>query len=157
MKQGGGFTLYELMIVLAIVSIMATIGTVSLLGFKQRAQLSGLANVIKSDINRAKIIATRQKSYVVLQIHDGFYELFVDNGAGDATPGDWLREGAEAKISRREFVSSISLTSNFPGNHLRLRSSGRIRPGTFFLENRSGKKMSVVVNAVGLIRLIDAG
>ncbi len=94
MKHGDGFTLYELLIVLAIMSIMATIGTLSLFGFKQRAQLSGLANVIKSDINRAKIIATRQKSYVVFQIHDGFYELFVDNGAGDATPGDWLRGGA---------------------------------------------------------------
>jgi len=149
-----GFTLYELMIVLAILSIVSTIGTISLLGFKNRVQLTGLANIIKADLNRGKIIAARQKSSVVLQIHDDFYELFVDNGAGGATPGDWLREGAEARIVRREIVPTISLSSNFPYDHLRLRSSGRIRPGTFTLEDSSGKKMEVVVNAIGRIRLV---
>lgn len=153
MKHISGFTLYELMIVLAILSIIGTIGTVSLIGMKQRMQLSGLANVLKSDLNRGKIIAARQKSYVVLQIHDGFYELFVDNGAGGATPGDWLREGAEVRLARREIAESLSLASNFPGDHLRLRSGGRIRPGRFTIKNTGGSEMAVVVNALGRIRL----
>lgn len=149
-----GFTLHELMIVLAILSIISTVGTISFLGFKQRVQVTGLANTIKADLNRAKIIASRHKSTVVFQIHDDFYELFVDNGVGEATPDDWIREGSEALVARRDFISSISLSSNFPGNHLRLKSSGRIRPGTLTVENRSGTKVSVVVNAVGRIRLI---
>ena len=75
-----GFTLYELLIVMAILSIMGTMGTVSLLGFKQRSQLSGMANILKSDLNRGKILAAKYKSYVVLKIHENFYEMFLDNG-----------------------------------------------------------------------------
>lgn len=148
-----GFTLHELLVVIAILSILATIGTVSLLGVRERSRLFGLANTIKSDINRGKIIAARNKGYVVLQISEGFYETFVDNGAGGATAGDWRREGKEILISRREIAPSIVLTTNFPGDHLRLRSSGRIRPGTFTLEQRSGKRIKVVINAVGRIRV----
>ena len=153
MSRSRGFTLCELMVVLAIVSIMAGVGTVSLLGMKQRMKLTGLANVIKGDLNRGKIIAARQKSYVVLQISDGFYELFVDNGAGGATPGDWLLQGDEVRLARREIDQSLSLASNFPGDHLRLRSSGRIRPGRFTITGSGDRQMAVVVNAVGRIRL----
>ena len=152
-----GFTLYELLVVLAILAIISTIGTVSLIGARERFRLSGLANTIKSDLNRGKIIATRNKGYVVLQVSKGYYDLFLDNGAGGATAGDWQREGAEVQISRRKIAPSIALTTNFPGNHLRLRSSGRIRPGTFTLTHRSGRRIKVVINAVGRIRLEHAG
>ncbi len=156
-RNSSGFTLYELMVVLAIVSIMGTMGTVSLLSFKQRSQLSGMANIIKSDINRGKILAAKYKSYVVLQIHEEYYEVFLDNGAGEATPGNWIREGGEVRIARRQIASVLSVDSNFPGDHLRLRSSGRIRPGTISVQSRSGKRIDVVVNAVGRIRLDPAG
>ncbi len=149
----GRLHLYELMTVVAIMSIMATFGTLSLLGFKQKHQTVGLANFIKSDLNRGKIVAAKYKSPVVLQIHEEFYEIFVDNGAGDATAEDWQREGGEVRITRREIPPGLSISSNFPGNHLRLRYSGRIRPGTLFIENRSGEHMEVVVNAVGRVRL----
>ncbi len=153
LKNNRGVTLCELMIALAIVSIIATIGTVSLLGMKQRMKLAGFANTIKADLNRGKIIAARQKSYVVLQISDGYYELFVDDGAGEAAPGDWLLQGDELRLARREIDQSLSLVSNFPGDHLRLRSSGRIRPGRFTISGAGGRQMAVVVNAVGRIRL----
>jgi len=149
-----GFTLYELLVVMAIIAIVGTIGTVSLLGFKQRVQVSGLANTIKADLNRAKTIAVRQKSSVVLQIHDDCYELFVDSGAGGATADDWIREGDEPRVTRRDYSSALSLSSNFPGDHLRLKSGGRIRPGTLTVANRSGTTVSVVVNAAGRIRLV---
>lgn len=148
-----GFTLYELMMVLAIMSILGSIGTVSLLGFKQKTQLSGLAQLLKSDLNRGKILAAKHKSYVVLQIHDGFYEMFLDNGAGEAIPADWIRQGGEKLIARREVTSSLALDSNFPGDHLRLKANGRIRPGTIRVEGRAGKCIDVVINAVGRIRL----
>lgn len=152
-SRAQGFTLYELMVVLAIMSILGSIGTVSLLGFKQRTQLTGLARLIKSDLNRAKILAAKHKSYVVLQLHDGFYEMFLDNGAGEAVPADWIRQGGEKLIARREVTSPLSLHSNFPGDHLRLRANGRIRPGTIRVETRSGKYIDVVINAVGRVRL----
>ena len=156
-KRNCGFTLCELITVIAIMSIIASTGTISLLRFKQKHQATGLANLIKSDLNRAKILAARYKSSVVLQIHGSFYELFVDNGAGEATADDWLRQAQEPGIARRDIVPTVSLESNFPGNHLRLRPLGRIRPGTFTIRSRSGEQFKVVVNAVGRIRLEDAG
>ena len=153
----GGFTLYELCIVLAIVSILSTIATISLLGLKEKTQLSGLANLIKSDLNRGKVLAAKHKSYVVLQLHDDHYEMFVDNGAGEATPGDWVREGGETRIVRREIAPPLSVASNFPGDHLRLPGIGRIRPGTISLSGRAGRRIDVVVNAVGRVRLVYSG
>ncbi len=155
--KNSGFTLCELLVVLAVVSIMTTIGTISLLGFKQKTQLSGLAAVIKSDLNRGKILAAKHKSYVVLQIHEEFYEIFVDNGAGGGTPGNWIREEGEIRMARREINEPLSLVSNFPGNHLRLRSTGRIRPGTISVRGRSDKRIDLVVNAVGRVRLVYSG
>mgnify|MGYP001829005373 FL=1 len=150
-----GFTLYELLIVMAILSIMGTMGTVSLIGFKQRSQLSGTANILKSDLNRGKILAAKYKSYVVLQIHENFYEMFLDNGAGEATSGDWVREGKELQVAKRDLAPSLSIDSNFPGDHLRLRGSGRLRPGTIIVQSRSGKHIKLVINAVGRVRLVD--
>ena len=152
-RKSKGFTLYELLIVMAILSIMGTMGTVSLLGFKQRSQLSGMANILKSDLNRGKILAAKYKSYVVLQIHETSSEMFLDNGAGDATSGDWVREKEELQVAKRDLAPSLSIYSNFPGDHLRLRGSGRIRPGTFSLENKSGARVKVVINAVGRVRI----
>ena len=153
LSQRTGFTLCELITVIAILSIVAAAGTVSLLHFKQKHQATGLANLMKADINRAKILAARYKSSVVLQIHEDHYELFVDNGAGAADPDDWLCEGREPRVARREILPALSLHSNFPGNHLRLRALGRVRPGTFTIQSRSGEQIEVVVNAVGRIRL----
>ena len=150
-----GFTLYELLIVMAILSIMGTMGMVSLLGFKQRSRLSGMANILKSDLNRGKILAAKHKSYVVLQIHENFYEMFFDNGAGEATSGDWVREEEELQVAKRDLAPSLSIDSNFPGDHLRLRGSGRIRPGTITVQGRSGKHIKLVINAVGRVRLVD--
>mgnify|MGYP001821229355 FL=1 len=154
-EKSRGFTLYELLIVMAILSIMGTMGTVSLLGFKQRSQLSGMANILKADLNRGKILAAKHKSYVVLQIHETSYEMFLDNGAGEATSGDWVREGKELQVAKRDLAPSLSIDSNFPSDHLRLRGSGRIRPGTIIVQSRSGKHIKLVINAVGRIRLVD--
>ena len=153
-EKSRGFTLYELLIVMAILSIMGTMGTVSLLRFKQRSQLSGTANILKSDLNRGKILAAKYKSYVVLQINETSYEIFLDNGAGEATPGDWVREGKELQVAKRDLAPSLSMISNFPGDHLRLRGSGRIRPGTITVQSRSGKHIELVINAVGRVRLV---
>ncbi len=151
-EKSRGFTLYELLIVMAILSIMGTMGTVSLLSFKQKSQLSGMANILKSDLNRGKILAAKYKSYVVLQIHETSYEMFLDNGAGDAASGDWIREEEELQVAKRDLAPSISIFSNFPGDHLRLRASGRIRPGTITVLGRSGKHIKLVINAVGRVR-----
>lgn len=148
-----GFTLFELITVIAILSIVGSMGAISLLQFKQRHQLAGLANLIKSDLNRAKILAARYRSSVVLQVHEDFYELFIDNGAGEAESDDWLREGQEVRVAQRDIAPGLSLQSNFPGNHFRLRPFGRVRPGRFTIEGRSDTHIEVVVNAVGRVRL----
>ena len=105
-----GFTLYEMLVVLAILSILSTIGTVSLLGVREKSRLTGLANAIKSDLNRGKIIAARNKGYVVLQVSEKHYDMFIDNGAGGATAGDWRRERLRSRPDALSRLSPNSMT-----------------------------------------------
>lgn len=157
MEQDRGFTMFELIISIVIVSILSALAYHSLLKFRQRTQISSFAKLLKTDMNAAKIFAAKANSFVVLQVYENAYELFVDDGTGSASQGDWKCEADEVIITKRIIPPSISMACNFPGKHLRFRSYGRNRPGTFILKGETGEKVAVIINAIGRIRIENIG
>jgi len=74
-----GFTLLELMVILSIFSIMATIGLIAFKEFIPKYRLKSIAAMVKADLNRAKTMATKLNNrFTVIfneQNENNFYEI----------------------------------------------------------------------------------
>jgi prepilin-type N-terminal cleavage/methylation domain-containing protein len=154
MENNKGLTLVEILTALTVASILLTLSIPAISKYKSRSQLAYNARMLKTDINAAKMYAVKANGFVVCQMYDSYYELFIDDGSGGATQGDWKIEGTEKIIFKRTLSPSLSLQSNFPGNHFRFRGYGRIRPGTVIIKSASGSEIDLVMNALGRVRLV---
>jgi type IV fimbrial biogenesis protein FimT len=81
MKKNSGFTLTELMVTLAIVGIIATVGGPSLKAFIQGSQLVSSSNELISALHVARSEAIKLNSRVTI--------CESSNGTACATTGDW--------------------------------------------------------------------
>ena len=66
MKNNAGFSLLELMIVLAVFAILSSIAVPSFLSWRSEAKLKGAASMIRGDIEMARSRAIRENNFVVV-------------------------------------------------------------------------------------------
>ena len=98
-----GFTLVEMIMVVAILAIVAAIGTPTLLNSLPNMRLRGAARDIYSSMMQAKTEAQRLGENVTLLFASplpggapgGSYTMFVDNGAGGGVANDEVINGTE--------------------------------------------------------------
>lgn len=84
-----GFTLVELMVVVAVLGIIAAIGTTTLMNYLPNMRLKSAARDFFSSMIKAKAEAIRRGENVTLQfIPPDNYVIFLDNGAGGGTAND---------------------------------------------------------------------
>lgn len=100
-NRGSGFTLIELMVVIAVVSILLTVGVPSFASLIERQQLSGAAQTFASDLRRAKSDAIAKGS-------GGSVTVTL---ASDSSAGTWSYAITNSGASPTKNVSS----SDFPG------------------------------------------
>ena len=128
-RKNSGFTAFELAMTLAIMAILATFFMPPYLHWLRSSRLKGAANNLMGDIEMAKIKAIRENDFVAIQFQPTNYTMFVDNGEGGGTAGDWLRNGTEELVRYRVMpsgvlidISSMTLANN------RVRFNGRGLP-----------------------------
>jgi type IV fimbrial biogenesis protein FimT len=104
MKQQNGFTLLELMVVMAIAAVLAAVAVPNVVAYRSNQRLSASAREILGAMRTARMNAIRYQQDTVLTFdldNDGLvddpnrYLVFVDDGAG--TPddnGDGILDGA---------------------------------------------------------------
>lgn len=101
-----GFTLVELMIVVAIIAVLAAVAVPVLLNSLPNMRLRGAARNIYSAMMQAKTEALRRGENVTLLFTSplpggspaGSYTMFVDNGTGGGTANDEIQNGTEAVL-----------------------------------------------------------
>ena len=77
-----GFSLIELMVVVALIAITVAFALPNMIGQRADAKLQGAVNNLKGDLNKARTLAIRENANVVILFEADRYQVFVDNGGG---------------------------------------------------------------------------
>ena len=97
MRNIKGLTIFEVLVVLGILAILAVFVAPNIMNWRRGVQLRGAANNLKGDMEMAKTNAVRENNSVAIIFRNNRrYEIFIDNGAGDdGVPDNWVRDGEE--------------------------------------------------------------
>jgi len=154
-----GFTTLELAVVIAIVAIMASVALPSFVAWQNSSRLRGAAINLVGDLEMAKIRAIRENSTVAVLFNTDSYRIFVDNGSGGGTAGDWIRNGDEALVQYRELPAGVVIDmTDLTLADDRVRFNGRGQPPdvvameTIPLQNKVGRKI-ITINRLGAVRI----
>lgn len=149
-----GFSLLELKICCAVFSILVAVGYPFLGGVKQSMALREEISALYTSLQRAKIEAIKENSFVVFQIIPNGYSIFVDDGARGGKKGDWIRQNGEHQLTHHCYQDGISLAkTTFTANRTRFNGRVALKAGRVILTNRDGFKTELVVNTVGRFRV----
>lgn len=158
-RRKSGFTTFELAMVLAIMAIIAAFVMPPYLHWLKTYRLKGAANNMISDIEMAKTRAIRENDFVAILFQPTDYSMFIDNGEGGGTAGDWVRNGAEVLVRYREMPSGVLIDIGaMTLTDKRVRFNGRGMPPEVFsnkdipIKNETGTK-TVTLNRLGLLEL----
>jgi prepilin-type N-terminal cleavage/methylation domain-containing protein len=104
MRKHLGFSLLEVMVVMAIIFIIASIAMPPFLRWRTDAQLRGAASNLRGDLELAKLRAIRENSFVAVLFNANDYIIFVDNGT---SAGDWVEDEDETQIRNGQLPEGV--------------------------------------------------
>lgn len=146
-----GFSLIELMVVVALIAITAALALPNMFGQRADAKLQGAINNLKGDLNVAKSMAVRENANVVILFEADGYQVFVDNGATD-----WVWEsGNERLLRNRRLPAGVSIdlaATDLDTDRTRFNERGLPHPdylGTIVVVDGSGGQGQIQMNRLG--------
>ena len=152
-----GLTLMELMVVIAIIAVLSSMAAPNLVSWRRDYKLKGAYENIRADLRLAKARALRERASVSVDFLNSRYDIFVDNGAGGGTEGDYSRSGGEALVRLRELPAGVSIdlaATTIAGDRTQFDARGRcLVTGTVVVKDLSGQQQSISINPLGHIRL----
>ena len=149
-KVSPGFSVAEVMVAVAIISIFAAVAIPNILAYLPKSRLSGATRIIVSELAAARMAAVKQNCKASVTFSNNHaYVIWVDsdnNNAQDA--GEVQTHDLHPEYHDVEYDAAISSVAK-----IGFTSRGTGSPvGTFVLKNGSGSKR-VVVNFAGRIRI----
>lgn len=155
-RHNAGFTIYELMIAIAIIAVLSAIAVPNIIGWRERAKLRGAAGNLRGDLQWAKLRAIRDHDNVSVVFEADRYEIFLDNGDGGATAADYSRGGDEPLLRSRQLTAGVTIDLDLPNiDQTQFDSRGRCPPsgvGTLVLQDSTGDQRQISINRLGQIR-----
>ncbi len=150
MKKAGGFTIFELLIVIAIIAVMSAIVTPNIISWQNNAKLRGAAGNLKADLEMAKVNAIKENNFVAIKFQGNAYEVFVDNS------DDGTRDADETLLKTRTLPAGVSFDFSHPdwsfASHVaKFNGRGTADKGTAILTNTKGDEKHIKVETLGRI------
>jgi prepilin-type N-terminal cleavage/methylation domain-containing protein len=142
MKPRCGFTLIELMVVIAMVAILTSISTPNMMTRINNAKVSSASRQVLSSIQEARIHSIKVNSTTTIEFSEAgkTYEI-----------RKWNPQANEFNIQTHSLPAGVQMTAAF-GHGRILRYNGRGLPnsmGNVVLANNSGKTIKITVNING--------
>ncbi len=151
MRNSSGFTIIELMIVIAIAATLAAIAIPNYIGWLPKRHLQSSAVDVQAAIQLAKMTAIRENTDVVLTFDPANenYLAFID------TDEDGSQDTGERTIRNKRMSPGINLnTTTIPGHKLTFNSRGLADAGgDIILINRRGENRTINVTITGMSRI----
>ncbi len=152
MQKASGFTLMELMIVIAIVAVLSAITIPNLIGWFPQHRLSVATRDMVSTFQMARLKAIKGNTDIVVSINLGnnTYTVFQDDSL------DFILDGAEREYITRPLPPGIDITAasfpvvgansvvRFNRRGFPLDAAGNFANGSVTFDNGQGKTYSVV-------------
>lgn len=151
-SRNTGVTLVELMVVVAILSILATLGIPEMSNLIKNSRLHSATRQVVSTLQEMKLRAVKENAITVLIVDEANdqYTAFLDN-----SPANWALDGSEDIIAKINLQSDdLEITTTSPYKTLGFNSRGLLSSGagTITVTNAAGRQKQVVINLMGNIR-----
>jgi type IV fimbrial biogenesis protein FimT len=152
MHKNSGFTIMELMIIIAIIAVLTAIALPNMIGWRSGTKLQGAVENLRGDLQRAKLKAVQENEFVtVLFLAGGTrYEVFMDS----TTNG--VRDAGERLYRQRDLPVGVSIDlggTDFNGNdYVTFNNRGfPENAGMVAIDSNSGAGRNINLNRVGRI------
>jgi len=164
--QERGFTLVELMIVIAIIAILAAIAAPNYQNFMAQRRLNGAARQIMSDLMHARMQAVSQNIKVAV----GFpnfsdhvnYSIYYDSNGDGTVAGSLATDGTVSgtetnpnaitkNVSQDYYDVTVSSSSSPPRVIFHVR--GTANGATIKVRNTAGEKVITVASVTGRVKI----
>ena len=149
MRNKSGFTIMELMVVIAMLAVISALALPAFAGWRNTAKLRDAVSLLRGDMEMAKLRAVREDDFVAVLFNANGYTVFVDDGAGvDADRGDWVIDPNEKVLQNRQMPAGVTIdvddSDMFENDRTRFNGRGCI-----------GNPGIVKINAAGRQRELD--
>lgn len=153
MSRNKGFTLVEVMIVIAIFAVIAAVITPTFLASRDHSKVKGDAVNLRAVFESAKLRAIKHNTNVVVRFPDATsYQVFIDTNRNN------VQDAGEDLIANETLAPGVTITSNtFTDNDMafnpRGMANGPNSTGTITMTSPGGESYSVVVSSFGRVRI----